>query len=210
MKRAQFEYLKWITTLNTETLPELEKHLLNLITENFEGVFNSGTRQGSRARLIISLLGSIPIPDDIAVNIPASEATEKINQPLTKIEIGPFRGFDAPREFQFGDNYTLLYGSNGTGKSSLCEGLEASLLGYVAEAERKRIPLETYIQNTSIESGSIPSAYKTLENGAVERVNQSIDNYQYCFIEKNRIDDFSRVSANTESSETKCPRLGNT
>jgi hypothetical protein len=201
MRRAQFEYLKWIATLKTETLSELEKHLLNLITDNFEDVFISGTRQGSRAKLIISLLESNPTLDDRVLNIPDSEATEKTNQPLTKIEIGPFRGFDAPREFQFGDNYTLLYGSNGTGKSSLCEGLEASLLGYVVEAERKRIPLETYIQNTSVESGSIPFAYKTLDNGTVERVNQSIDDYQYCFIEKNRIDDFSRVSANTERNQ---------
>jgi hypothetical protein len=201
MRRAQFEYLKWISTLNTGTLSELDKHLLNLITENFKDVFNSGTHQGSRAKLIISLLNSNATPDDIAVNIPDSQATEKTNQSLTKIEIGPFRGFDAPREFQFGDNYTLFYGSNGTGKSSLCEGLEASLLGYVVEAERKRIPLETYIQNTSVESGSIPSAYKTLDNETIEQVNQSIDDYQYCFIEKNRIDDFSRVSANTERNQ---------
>lgn len=201
MRRAQFEYFKWIATLNTETLSELEKHLLNLITENFQDVFNSGTHQGSRAKLIITLLESTPIPVDIAVNIPDSEATEKTNQPLAKIEIGPFRGFDAPREFQFGDKYTLLYGSNGTGKSSLCEGLEASLLGYVVEAERKRIPLETYIQNTRVENSSIPSAYKTLDDGTVEQVNQSIDDYQYCFIEKNRIDDFSRVSANTERNQ---------
>ncbi len=201
MRRAQFEYLKWIATLNTETLSELEKHLLNLITENFENVFNSGTHQGRRAKLIISLLESNPTLDQIALNIPDSETTEKTNQPLTKIEIGPFRGFDAPREFQFGDNYTLIYGPNGTGKSSLCEGLEASLLGYVAEAERKRISLETYIQNTSAESGSIPSAYKTRDNGTAERVIQSIDDYQYCFIEKNRIDDFSRVSANTERNQ---------
>lgn len=201
MKRAQFEYLKWIASLNTDTLSELEKHLLNLITENFEKVFNSGTHKGNRAKLIISLLESNPTPDHIVVNIPDSGATEKTGQPLTKIEIGPFRGFDAPREFQFGDNYTLLYGSNGTGKSSLCEGLEVSLLGYVVEAERKRIPLETYIQNTSVERGSIPTAYKTLDNGTVERVNQSIDDYQYCFIEKNRIDDFSRVSANTEKNQ---------
>lgn len=174
MKRAQFEYLKWIATLNSETLSDLEKHLLNLITENFEDVFNSGTRQGSRAKLLISLLESNPIPEDISLDIPDSEATEKPNQPLSKIDIGPFKGFDAHREFQFGDNYTLLYGSNGTGKSSLCEGLEASLLGYVAEAERKRIPLDTYIQNTSVECGVIPSAYRTLDDGTLEQVNQSI------------------------------------
>lgn len=201
MKRAQFEYLKWIATLNSETLSDLEKHLLNLITENFEDVFNSGTRQGSRAKLLISLLESNPIPEDISLDIPDSEATEKPNQPLSKIDIGPFKGFDAHREFQFGDNYTLLYGSNGTGKSSLCEGLEASLLGYVAEAERKRIPLDTYIQNTSVECGVIPSAYRTLDDGTLEQVNQSIDDYQYCFIEKNRIDDFSRISANTERNQ---------
>jgi len=201
MKRAQFEYLKWIATLNTEILSELEKHLLNLITENFEEVFNSGTHQGSRAKLIISLLESNPTPDAITLSIPDSEASETKSQPLTKIEIGPFKGFDAQREFQFGDNYTLFYGSNGTGKSSLCEGLEASLLGYVAEAERKRIPFETYIKNTSVEIGSIPSVYKTLDDGTLEQVNQSIDDYQYCFIEKNRIDDFSRISANTERNQ---------
>lgn len=201
MKRAQFEYHKWICTLETRLLSDLEKHLLNLITENFEDVFNSGTHHGSRAKLIISLLESNPIPDSITLNIPDSEITETTSQPLTKIEIGPFKGFVAQREFQFGDNYTLLYGSNGTGKSSLCEGLEASLLGYVAEAERKRVSLETYIQNTSVESGSVPSAYKTLDDGSLEQVSQSIDEYQYCFIEKNRIDDFSRISANTERNQ---------
>jgi hypothetical protein len=203
MKRAQFEYLKWIAALNAETFSHLEKHLLNLITENFEAVFNSGTYNGksNRSQLIISLLESNPVPDAITLNTPDSEAAEKTNHPLTKIEIGPFKGFDVQREFQFGDNYTLFYGSNGTGKSSLCEGLEASLLGYVAEAERKRIPLDTYIQNTSVESGSIPFTYKTLDDGTLEQVFQSIDDYQYCFIEKNRIDDFSRISANTEKNQ---------
>ncbi|MGF3860388.1 AAA family ATPase [Salmonella enterica] len=32
----------------------------------------------------------------------------------------------------------LIYGPNGTGKSSFCEALEYTLLGNVAEAESKR------------------------------------------------------------------------
>ncbi len=94
------------------------------------------------------------------------------------------------------DSDSLLYGSNGTGKSSLCEGLEVSLLGYVAEADRKRIPLDTYIKNTIVDNGSTPTVFQLLDDDSNEQIVQSIDEYQYCFIEKNRIDDFSRISAN--------------
>lgn len=201
MKRAQFEYLKWINSLDFESFSDIEKHILNLITKNFKNVFNSGTSQGSRAKLIVSLIEAHSLPEDVSLLVPVLEATEKTNLPLSKISIGPFKGFNEQREFLFGEKYTLIYGPNGTGKSSLCEGLEVSILGYIAEAERKRIPLTTYIRNTIVGKGFTPKAYKKLLDESHEKISQSIEDYQYCFIEKNRIDDFSRISANTEKNQ---------
>lgn len=98
---------------------------------------------------------------------------------------------------------TLLYGPNGSGKTSLCEALEYALLGDVEEAGNKRIAARTYLAN--LHAGrSAPPVLKALDNGGQELdVVSNPDTFRFCFVEKNRIDSFSRIAArpNTQRAE---------
>lgn len=58
---------------------------------------------------------------------------------LRRLTLGPFRGFRTPESFDLDKQIILFYGSNGSGKTSLCEALEYALLGDVEEAGLKRI-----------------------------------------------------------------------
>lgn len=54
------------------------------------------------------------------------------------MSVGPFRAFARQEEFDLESRLVLIYGPNGTGKSSFCETLEYCLLGNVIDAENKR------------------------------------------------------------------------
>lgn len=41
----------------------------------------------------------------------------------------------SPETFNLGSDITLVYGANGTGKSSFCEARETAMLGYFSEAQ---------------------------------------------------------------------------
>ena len=65
--------------------------------------------------------------------------------------VGPFRGFSKPEHFDLDSNLVLIYGPNGTGKSSFCEALEYCLLGNVEDAENKRFRNQVeYLKNAHV------------------------------------------------------------
>jgi predicted AAA+ superfamily ATPase len=69
------------------------------------------------------------------------EQTEAQVCPFTQIKslsVGPFRGFAQKEVFDLASRIVLIYGPNGTGKSSFCEALEYCLLKNVTEAENRR------------------------------------------------------------------------
>jgi AAA15 family ATPase/GTPase len=120
---------------------------------------------------------------------------------LTELTVEDFRGFSAKEEFKFQKRITLVYGPNGTGKSSFCEALEYSMLGYIVEAEAKRIELTRYIRNSFTGRSSKP-ILKAKENaGAVIQLAPSIPDYYFCFVEKNRIEDFAKISSYTPNDQ---------
>jgi len=82
-----------------------------------------------------------------------------------------------------------------SGKTSLCEALEYALLGDVAEAGNKRIAARTYLAN--LHAGRFaPPVLKALDNRGRELdVASNPDTFRFCFVEKNRIDSFSRIAA---------------
>jgi energy-coupling factor transporter ATP-binding protein EcfA2 len=89
----------------------------------------------------------------------------------------------------------LFYGPNGSGKTSLCEALEYALLGSVEEAEAKRITAATYLSNIHERRFAPPVLRATDHQGNEINVAANADAYRFCFIEKNRIDAFSRIAA---------------
>ncbi|TDT50900.1 AAA domain-containing protein [Enterobacter sp. AG5470] len=114
---------------------------------------------------------------------------------LRNLTLGPFRGFRTPEPFDLTKQLVLFYGPNGSGKTSLCEGLEYALLGDVEEAGSKRIAARTYLAN--VHDGRFdPPVLKAIDQlGREIDVVANPETYRFCFIEKNRIDAFSRIAA---------------
>lgn len=50
---------------------------------------------------------------------------------IRSIRLQGIRGFNKPEEITIGDDVTLLYGENGSGKSSLLQGIEWAMTGTI-------------------------------------------------------------------------------
>src|SRR3569832_1352180 len=91
----------------------------------------------------------------------------------------------------------MFYGPNGSGKTSLCEALELALLGSVDGASAKRIPPQRYFANLHENRFETPLLTARGAQGQELAVMADSKAYRFCFIEKNRIDNFSRIAAKT-------------
>ncbi len=181
------------------TLSEHEKKLANLTLGGFDEIAAVGTAGGRRgkvlAKLIVEKGGAAPPELEIAED--EGNANESQIVRLAKVEVEHFRGFSDKHTFEFKNPYTFVYGPNGTGKSSLCEALEYGLLDSIHEADSKRIPVSEYIRNSSSKKSAKPVLYGDTSKEKGIEVKADPRNFEFCFIEKNRIDGFARVSANT-------------
>ncbi|KLN57628.1 hypothetical protein VPARA_11410 [Variovorax paradoxus] len=84
----------------------------------------------------------------------------------------------------------------------MCEGLEYALLGSVEEADSKRIEANTYLTNTHANAFVRPTLKATDHQGQEVDVVANADMFRFCFIEKNRIDAFSRIAARPAARRT--------
>lgn len=134
------EYARFMQTLISADVSDGVRKIANLILENLEILIPLSTAQGQRIKKIVKLAQANwdSISSEIQTEL---ENTEKqactLNQ-LKMLNVGPFRGFAKQEEFDLTSKVVLIYGPNGTGKSSFCEALEYALLGNVSEAESKR------------------------------------------------------------------------
>ncbi|WP_234686731.1 AAA family ATPase [Comamonas aquatica] len=184
-------------------MSENENKLANLILEGFDEISAVGTAGGRRGKVLAKLIVEKGDSSPPALEIAAEEATVDEGEVirLTKVEIEHFRGFSEKHTFEFKNPYTFVYGPNGTGKSSLCEALEYGLLGSIHEADSKRIPVLDYIRNATSRKSAKPVLFgDTAKDKGVE-VKANPRSFEFCFIEKNRIDGFARVAANTPSAQ---------
>lgn len=180
------------------------KRLANLILRDFDNVLATSRQRSQRSVYLANLCRehlvstSDAIPN--AAPVMQNEVWPWIR--LNQFTIGPFRGFRTQETFDLSKRISLFYGPNGSGKSSFCEGLEYALLGSVEEAGAKRIDQDSYLSNSHEGRYLIPSLSATnYENQEIEVV-PNIDIYRFCFIEKNRIDAFSRIAARTPAQKT--------
>ncbi|MCB2289411.1 AAA family ATPase [Clostridium sp. CS001] len=197
------EFYKWIISLDQLTLSDTDKKFLNLLITNFDDIVPLGTAGGSRAKKIGQLivkhktdLSSMLI--DLASTSTAD--TEIVNY-ISELKIGPFRGFSVEETFTFDKKYTFMYGPNGSGKSSFCEGLEYALLGSISEAESKRIDVALYTKNAKVGTGKNPTIYGIKKDKQKVMIAQNPTAYRFSFIEKNRIDNFARISSATAKNQ---------
>lgn len=114
---------------------------------------------------------------------------------LRNLTLGPFRGFRTPELFELQKRVVLFYGPNGSGKTSLCEALEYALLGNVAEADAKRIESNAYLVNEHEQTFIAPVLTALNAQNQQVNVQPNAEIFRFCFIEKNRIDSFSRIAA---------------
>lgn len=199
------EYLHFLQTFNVDTTSINAKKIANIILDNLEELTQLSTHQGQRIRRIIAL--AQPQWNEVRTEITVtglanSDDHQRIKQ-LKHMVVGPFRGFSRAEEFHLDSQCVLIYGPNGTGKSSFCEALEYSLLGSVSEAETKRFRDQVeYLKNAHVNQFTPPHIIAKDENEDDIIVEPNPSKHRFCFVEKNRIDNFSRIAAQAPSKQT--------
>ena len=144
-----------------------------------------------------------PIPERNPISNVVPLADEFTWKKLHQLVVGPFRGFVFQETFDLQKQITLVYGANGSGKSSLCEALEYALLGEVNEADAKRIQGDAYFRNAWTDTYDSPTLTASSLEGKTVTINHNEEAYRFCFVEKNRIDAFSRLASRTPAEKTK-------
>lgn len=196
-------YNHFIKTLKIDELTTHEIKLINLISNNFDSIASVGTAAGKRASLLNELINKNRdwLSQDLSkIEDEAIDSNNYISR-INSIEIQNFRGFASKEVFDLNKPKVLVYGPNGSGKTSFCEALEYSLLGYLSEADAKRIDVKQYITNVHTGMSSQPKLTgKNLKRETID-IKSSPSGYYFCFIEKNRIIDFARYSSKTRGQQ---------
>lgn len=181
------EFLRFFQTLDTADVPGDVRKMANLVWDNMDSIIPLGTAQGHRIRRIVELaqpawdtlsLEVQPLPEQNSERVPTFSR-------LRRLSVGPFRGFARQEEFDLDSRLVLIYGPNGTGKSSFCEALEYTLLGSVAEAESKRFRNQTdYFRNAYVNQFSAPVITGVGVQGQDVAIEDNEAQHRFCFVEK--------------------------
>ncbi|MCX2194479.1 AAA family ATPase [Pantoea agglomerans] len=199
------EFLRFFQTLNTADVPGDVRKMANLVWDNMDSIVPLGTAQGHRIRRIVELAQSAWDTFSLEVQPLPEQNSERVRtfSRLRRLSVGPFRGFARQEEFDLDSRLVLIYGPNGTGKSSFCEALEYTLLGSVAEAESKRFRNQAdYFRNAYINQFSAPVIIGVGGQGQDVAIEDNEAQHRFCFVEKNRIDSFSRIAALAPARQT--------
>lgn len=197
------EFRKFLIESDINSFSEYEKKLVNLIISHFDEISEVGTSQGKRGKLLNELILNEGNKTSSELFISVDQISENTFpfDYLNHLEIENFRGFSNYEKICFNRKYTFIYGPNGSGKSSFCEALEYALLGYINEASLKRIPIEQYIINEVTGKFNPPILQGYNNNGELLQIKSNSSLYHFCFIEKSRIENFARISANTPNEK---------
>lgn len=196
--RQDFErFVQWLHEPERGT-PEAALRFANLVLANFDAVAETARQHNNRSHLLARLAR-----EHLEGFSPARPRSQEVVVPhgewpwgrLRSLTLGPFRGFREPQRFDLRKRVVLCYGPNGSGKSSFCEALEYALCGTVEEAGQRRIPDREFLAN--IHAGRFVEPVLTaIDRGGNEvpvRVDE--DAFRFFFIERNRIENFSRMAA---------------
>lgn len=202
-KRDFERFVAWLHLPATQAPPEV-KRLANLALAKFDGLAQTVRQHSQRSTYLVNharkALAQTPDGPPVIQAVAADGAWPW--QRLRNMTIGPFRGFRTPEPFDLQKRVILFYGPNGSGKTSFCEGLEYGLLGSVEEAETKRIHGRTYLANLHARRFEPPALRATDNQNREVAVESNPDTFRFCFIEKNRIDAFSRIAARPPAQRT--------
>lgn len=200
-----FDYEKFLVWLHAQPgVADDVKRVANVVHANFSKIEPTSSNQGQRGRILAPLLkANLGRTEPVLHAISAAHATEAAQWVrLKQLVVGPFRGFRTSETFDLGKRIVLVYGPNGTGKTSLCEALEYGLLGEVEEAGVKRIAANDYLKNVHARRFVAPVLHGSDATGQDIAITPSLDAYRFCFVEKNRIEAFSRMASRTPAQRT--------
>jgi hypothetical protein len=196
MGTTRNEYHRFLGTLNEMGAPDDVRRLARVVWDHMDRIGNTSAVRRARSRVLAPLV--IRSMTAMPLDVPAVGNREAGGQTFARVRqlvVGPFRGFMRRESFDLGRAITLVYGANGTGKSSFCEALERALLGHINEAAAKRIDQRQYCNNARLGRHLPPELEVADEQGNVVPLRPDEDAFQFCFVEKNRIDGFARIAA---------------
>ncbi|NYH11915.1 AAA family ATPase [Pseudomonas moraviensis] len=199
MSSALHDYQQFLAWLHVPERGSTEdtRRFANLVEQNFDIVAANSRALSRRSVVLATKARESLLQTDF--NPPAVAGAVTVGQwawrALDRLTVGPFRGFRVAETFTFPQRITMFYGPNGSGKTSLCEALELALLGGVDEASAKRIPPQRYFANLHENRYEAPVLAARGAEGQVSTVQADSEAYRFCFVEKNRIDNFSRIAA---------------
>jgi len=197
------QFVHWLHAPERRT-PEDILRIANIVLENFDAIEASSRQHSQRStvlanltRRLLATAGVVPPPAN-----PAAQVGNWQWRSLRNLVIGPFRGFRNPEAFDLQRRIVMFSGPNGSGKTSLCEALELAMLGSVEEGVLKRITAERYFANIHEGRYAPPALTASDLEGQSVTVRSDSDAYRFCFVEKNRIDNFSRMAAKPAGEKT--------
>ena len=202
-KRDFERFVTWLQDTATQS-PADVRRMANLALANFDALNRTSRQHSQRSVYLVDLARSAlaQTPDGPphiqALAVDGAWPWKRLRSMI----IGPFRGFRTPAPFDLQQRVILFYGPNGSGKTSFCEGLEYALLGTVEEADTKRIDGRTYLANVHARRFEVPVLRATDHQDREVEIVANPDTFRFCFIEKNRIDAFSRIAARPPAQRT--------
>ncbi|MEC9412174.1 MAG: AAA family ATPase [Pseudomonadota bacterium] len=124
------------------------------------------------------------------------------SEPISSIQLSNFRGFGSLNDEDEGTyiplnkHHNIFYAPNGGGKTSLCEAFEYFLTGNIKEATRRKTKLSDYIKRAS---GRPKIEICDVKGGEI----QGHDLHALCFIDRNRLQEFSLLGSKDTKGEHK-------
>lgn len=189
-------FVRWLHQPEQQAAADVRR-LANLAWANFDALADTSRQRNQRSIYLVGVMRqqwAQASDEPLTGDEPEAEDVWPWVR-LKHLSVGPFRGFRTAEPFALEKQITLFYGPNGSGKTSLCEALEYALLGDVEEAGTKRIAARTYLMNDHAQRFEEPLLKAIDPQGHELDVISNADTYRFCFVEKNRIDAFSRIAA---------------
>lgn len=184
MASIHSEYHGFLTYLEQREVHDDVRRFAHLILDHLHTLAEFGSTRRARSKrlvpLVVDNLAQAPIA--YAGGVDGPDATPSLER-LHQLEVGPFRGFMQRETFDLSHDITLVYGANGTGKSSFFEAIEMAMLGLISEAQAKRVDQREYCNNARLRRHVAPVLSARGANGA-EVVRPDESEYRFCFVEK--------------------------